>query len=194
MKKLLFEEITAQRPTPQQLQKLPRLPVGVLLDNIRSLYNVGAIFRTADGARVEEIVISGITGFPPRKEIEKTALGATETVPWQRIVNPVEAVEHYRQQGYQIVVLEHTDSSVPHWEFVYQFPTLLILGNEVWGVSDELLPLADAAIEIPMLGAKQSLNVSVAFGIVVYHILNVYLKQFGALENYPNKTKILKPE
>ncbi len=190
MKKLSFEEITAQRPTPEQLQTLKRLPLVVLLDNIRSLYNVGSIFRTADGARVEEIVITGITGYPPRKEIDKTALGATETVPWKRIVNPVEAVHHYRQQGYQIVVLEHTNTSVPHWDFSYRFPSLLILGNEVWGVSDELLPLADAAIEIPMLGAKQSLNVSVAFGVVVYHILNVYLNQFGALDDHPEEHKV----
>ncbi len=180
MRKLSFEEITAQRPTVEELSKLPRLPLVVLLDNIRSLYNVGSIFRTADGARVEKLILSGITGYPPRKEIDKTALGATETVPWERMVNPVEAVERYRQAGYQIVVLEHTDVSVPYWEYAFTYPSLLILGNEVWGVSDELLPMADAAIDIPMLGAKQSLNVSVAFGVVVYHILNDYLNRSGS--------------
>ena len=179
IRKLTFEEITALRPTAEALRSKPRLPLVLMLDNIRSLYNVGSVFRTADGARVEKIVISGITGYPPRKEIDKTALGATETVPWERIPDPVTAIRQYKERGYQIVALEHTDASVPYWDFPFTFPSLLILGNEVWGVSDEILPMVDAAVEIPMLGAKQSLNVSVACGVVVYHILNHYLKHSG---------------
>ncbi|NOX36411.1 MAG: RNA methyltransferase [Calditrichaeota bacterium] len=186
MRKLSFEEITRLRPTPDALKRMPRLPVITVLDNIRSLYNVGSIFRTADGVRMEALYLTGITGYPPRKEIEKTALGATETVPWKYWKDARQAVQQLKQSGYTILALEHTTESVPYSEVQYRFPLALILGNEVFGVQDELLPLVDAAIEIPMLGAKQSLNVSVAFGVVAYHLLNVYFSinpAFAVAEN-----------
>ncbi len=177
MRKLSFEEITRRRPAPETLRRLPRLPVVTVLDNIRSLYNVGSIFRTADGVRLEGLYLAGITGCPPRKEIDKTALGATETVPWKYWKSAREAVLSLKNAGYAVLALEHTTESLPYWTMHYSFPLVLILGNEVFGVQEELLPLVDHAIDIPMLGAKQSLNVSVAFGVVAYHLLYEYVSR-----------------
>jgi tRNA G18 (ribose-2'-O)-methylase SpoU len=174
MKKLSLEEIEVQRIQPEQLTDIERFPIYAMLDNIRSLYNVGAMFRTADAARIEKMLLCGITGYPPRKELDKTALGATETVPWEYFPDPLTAIHQLKSQGVQIVALEHTTKSVPHWEFDFQFPSCVVVGHEVWGIQDEILQHADAAIEIPMFGSKHSLNVSVAFSIVVYDMLAKY--------------------
>jgi len=176
MRKLTFEEITGQRLSFGELQGLPRLPVWILLDDIRSLYNVGAIFRTSDAARIEKLLLCGITGHPPRKEIDKTALGAVQSVPWEYHENCLAAVKKIKNKGIPIAVLEHTDNSIPYREVDYSFPLCVVLGNEVNGVSDKIVKEADLAIEIPMFGTKQSLNVSVSFGILVYEILFQYLK------------------
>lgn len=175
MKKLSLDEIGEQRLTHEMLKATDRFPIYVLLDNIRSLYNVGSIFRTADAARIEKLILCGITGQPPRKEINKTALGSVETVPWEYAANAVDAVKELKAKGVRIIALEHTSKSVPHWEFNYPFPCCLILGNEVWGIQDLLLNEVDDAVEIPMFGAKHSLNASVAFGIAVYHVVEQYL-------------------
>lgn len=176
MRKLTLHEINENRVSPEKISDIKRLPVCVLLDNIRSLYNVGSIFRTADAARVEKIILTGITGKPPRKEIDKTALGASETVPWEYEPSAVDALKRMKKQGIPIIILEHTDSNVEYRKMDFPFPCCLVLGNEVNGIQDEILGLSDACVEIPMYGTKHSLNVSVAFGIVIYEMLSQFLQ------------------
>jgi tRNA G18 (ribose-2'-O)-methylase SpoU len=174
IRKLDFEELKSARPSLQEVRLSTRVPIAVVLENIRSLYNVGSIFRTSDGANVEKLYLCGYTGRPPRKEIDKTSLGSAESVPWEYVPEAASAVAELKSRGYQIVSLEHTDRSVPYTEAEYRFPLCLIVGNEVEGVSGELVSLCDMAVEIPMYGIKQSLNVSVAFGIAAYHITHRY--------------------
>ncbi|RMF55267.1 MAG: TrmH family RNA methyltransferase [Calditrichaeota bacterium] len=174
MKKLTLEQIAANRLSPEEAKEVERYPIYVLLDNIRSLYNVGSIFRTADGARVKKLMLCGITGYPPRKEIDKTALGAAETVPWEYYPDAMIAIEEMKSQNIPIIALEHTETSQAHWDYQFPFPCCLVIGNEVWGIQDEILKEANAAVEIPMYGTKHSLNVAVAFGIVLYQILQQY--------------------
>lgn len=173
MRKLNHEELLA-RQEADRLQ--PRLPIVGVLNNIRSLYNVGSIFRTADGAGIEKLWLCGVTGIPPDTKISKTALGAEKTVPWEFAKDAASCVRHLKSRGYQIVLLEQTVRSIPYQEFVPQGPVALIVGNEISGVSDELVELSDQAVEIEMTGLKISLNVTVAFGIVAYHFKNC-LKQ-----------------
>ena len=151
-----------------------RFPVSVVLENVRSLYNVGSVFRTSDGAFIEKLYLSGYTGFPPRKEIDKTALGSVESVPWERVPNTFEIIYRLRAMGYQIVSLEQTEGGVSYNTADYRFPLCLIVGNEVSGVSKEVILKSDLAIDIPMHGTKHSLNAAVAYGIAVYHIVEKY--------------------
>lgn len=176
MRKLKLAEINQKRISPDRIAQVKRLPVYVLLDNIRSLYNVGSIFRTADAARVEKIILTGITGKPPRKEIDKTALGASETVPWEYNPSATDAIDRMKKQGVPIIILEHTDSNIEYKRMDFPFPCCLVMGNEVDGIQEKILGLSDASIEIPMYGTKHSLNVSVAFGIVIYEILHQFLQ------------------
>lgn len=169
-RKWTFQELQAQHSALNASAGRPRRPISVILDDIRSLHNVGAIFRTADGACLEHLYLCGITGTPPRDEIRKTSLGAEEVVPWSYHQNPEEPVASLRQQGYQIVALEQTTTSVDYRSAAYRFPLCLIVGHEYNGVRDTLVALADMAIDIPMKGIKLSLNVSVAFGISVYEL------------------------
>jgi len=177
IKKLGFDEIKSARPGLEELAGAPRNPVALLLENIRSLYNVGSMFRTADGALVEKIYLCGYTGYPPRKEIDKTALGSTLSVPWEYRPDPLETAALLRRRGCQIVCLEHTDRSFPYDGAPYRFPLCLVLGNEVEGVSRELVAASDMAVEIPMYGVKQSLNVAVACGIMAYHLVGVLSRE-----------------
>ncbi len=147
------------------------LSVYALVENVRSLYNVGAIFRTADGAGVSKIFLTGITGQPPHREIRKVALGAEENVPWEYYPDSVELVEKLRKQNVQIVVLESTEKSILYNRAHYQFPLCLVVGHEYNGVSQEVIQKSDLSIKIPMKGVKISLNVAVAFGIAVYEIM-----------------------
>jgi len=172
--KLTHEEIKSARPALEDLKLLERLPVSVIAENIRSLYNVGSLFRTSDGAGVEHLYLTGYTGYPPRKEIDKTALGSVESVPWSHCPDTAGSILNLRAQGYQIVTLEHTDRSVPYTEAPYRFPLCLVLGNEVSGITDNIVAKSDLSVEIPMFGIKQSLNVSVAYGIIVYHLVQEY--------------------
>ena len=175
MRKLTHDEIARQRFTPDQLQHEERFPITILLDNIRSLYNVGSIFRTADGARVQKLFLCGYTPHPPRKEIEKTALGATSTVPWEYIQDPHSLIRTLKLQGTRICVLEHTDTSTPYHSLRRRdFPLCLIVGNEITGVSKELVAATDIAIDIPMFGMKQSLNAAVALGIAVFELVKIW--------------------
>jgi tRNA G18 (ribose-2'-O)-methylase SpoU len=171
MKKLSHAEIASRRWTSEQLRDSGRRPIYCLLDSIRSLYNVGSIFRTADGARIAELILTGYTPFPPRPEIDKTALGATETVPWRYARNPLEPIDELKARGVKICLLEQTDRSIPYFAVRGEdFPLCLVVGNEITGVSKELVAAADDAIEIPMFGMKQSLNAAVAFGIAVFEL------------------------
>jgi len=174
MRKLSHAEIAEHRFTPDQLQHEERLPIHVILDNVRSLYNVGSMFRTADGARIAKILLTGYTPRPPRKEIEKTALGATSTVPWEYFADPASAIRQIRSQGIPICVLEQTDQSQRYFSLTKKdFPLCLVVGNEITGIRKEIMREADRAIDIPMFGMKQSLNVAVAFGIAVFEFVRV---------------------
>jgi tRNA G18 (ribose-2'-O)-methylase SpoU len=144
--------------------------VFVLAHNIRSLHNVGSIFRTSDGAGVSKIFLTGFCGVPPRKEITKTALGADEWIPWEFHKDPMPLLKKLKVEGVQIVSLEKNAESVDIGTFKPSYPLCLIVGNEIDGVSDEMLALSDAVVHLPMRGKKESLNVSVAFGIGIYRI------------------------
>jgi len=145
-----------------------------LVENVRSLFNVGAIFRTADGAGVSKIYLTGITGTPPHREIRKVALGAEESVDWEYVEDPVALVSRLKDKGVSIVVLESTQNSQPFDQVEYKFPLCLVVGHEFNGVSQEMILQADQVVSIPMLGSKISLNVSVAFGVAIYEILKAY--------------------
>jgi tRNA G18 (ribose-2'-O)-methylase SpoU len=163
MRKLRYEEIQQARLTEQQASVSERrLPVIAILEDIRSLYNVGSIFRTSDGAHIEAIYTVGYTPHPPRKEIEKTALGATKTVPHQHFETIQQAFSSVKKKEYKIAALEIAEHSRR------DFPLAIIVGNEITGVSPEAMALCDFALEIPMLGTKHSLNVAVAYGIGVF--------------------------
>lgn len=146
-----------------------------LLDNIRSLYNVGSIFRTSDGAFIRMLYLCGYTPTPPRKEIEKTALGATETIPWEYHARALDAVGAARAAGATICVLEQTTRSIPyHAVRKEHFPVCLVVGNEITGVSPEVVAAADIALQIPMYGTKQSLNAAVAYGIALFELIRIW--------------------
>ncbi|HRP01689.1 MAG TPA: RNA methyltransferase [Candidatus Kapabacteria bacterium] len=177
MRKLVHSEIIDVRKDTKHIKEYKRHPIKLLLNNVRSLYNVGSIFRSSDSALVEEIILTGFTPHPPRKEIEKTALGATETVPWRYYKDANEAIKLHKEGGYKICALEITNNCRNYNDLSEDdFPILIIAGNEISGVDDEILELCDFSIEIPMYGVKHSLNVSVAVGIAIYNTLNIYNK------------------
>jgi len=155
-------------------EAIKRLPVCLLLDNVRSMYNVGAFFRTADGAACEKVLLSGITARPPKNAISKTALGAEETVPWEYHEPPTEAALELRRQNYEIAAIETSVNAVDLFDWHPQFPVCLVFGHEVEGVRPELLALCDTHVRIPMLGRKHSLNVATAGGVVIYELLRKY--------------------
>ncbi len=170
MRKLRHEEIP--RPAPAAARALPKHPISVVLDNVRSLYNVGSIFRTSDAALIEKLYLTGITGTPENRGLHKTALGAQDTVAWAYEKDPAAIAHQLREAGYTLAVLEITDT--PTLTTAVQpghFPLCLIVGNELTGVRDELVQMADLALEIPQYGAKQSLNVAVAYGIAVFDLV-----------------------
>ncbi len=175
MKKLTHDQVSKNRSTLDTLHKVKRLPVYIILNSIRSNYNVGSIFRTSDGAMIEKLYLCGYTPHPPKKEIMKTALGATESVNWEYVEDPKEVILLLKKKGIQIAALELTDNSFPHYNLKADtFPLALIIGNEISGVSQELLDLCDFSIEIPQYGIKQSLNVAVAYGITVFELRKIY--------------------
>jgi len=150
------------------------LPIYALAENVRSLYNVGSIFRSSDGACIEKLFLAGFTPHPPRKEIAKTALGATETVPWEYHKNPLDVIAKLKKENVTICALELTDESRPYYQLTQKnFPLCLLVGNEITGLSNELIKHADIAIEIPMFGVKQSLNVAVAYGVALYDCVRI---------------------
>jgi len=172
MRKLKNHELN--RLTVEEFKNTGKNPVCILLENVRSLNNVGSAFRTADAFLVEQLYLCGITGKPPHREINKTALGATESVEWSHHKNSIELVDLLKDQKRKIVSVEQTDEGIPlnafqpgsgiHYCFVF--------GNEVHGVSEELVNASDLCLEIPQMGTKHSLNISVAVGIVLWDFLN----------------------
>ncbi len=169
MRKLNMDELN--RLSVEKFNELEKLPVICILDNIRSQHNIGSIFRTSDAFRITEIYLCGITATPPNREISKSALGATESVKWQYFTETRVAIDHLRKAGYRIIAVEQAVGSIILEEFEPEtsVPVALIFGNEVNGVSDEVMDLVDACIEIPQFGTKHSFNVSVTAAIVLYH-------------------------
>lgn len=168
IRKLKLDELN--RATISEFKAQDKLPVAVVLDNVRSMHNIGSIFRTSDGFAVEQVVLCGITAHPPHREIEKTALGATQSVNWTYHVDVVEAVKQLRADGYRIIAIEQAANSKMLNTFT---PTsdekyALIFGNEVNGVSDDVMAIIDDCIEIPQFGTKHSFNIVVSAGIVLW--------------------------
>lgn len=155
-------------------EQIRSLPVAVLLDNVRSLYNTGAFFRTADAAGIEKLYLCGITGHPPKRALSKTALGAEERVPWEHAADPVAAIETLRARGYEIAAIETTVHAVDLFDWQPRFPVCLVFGHEVDGIRPEAARLCDTHVRIPMLGIKHSLNVATAGGVVIYELLRKY--------------------
>ena len=176
MRKLTMDEL--HRLSKDEFEKVEKLPVVIVLDNVRSLSNVGAVFRSADAFRIGELFLCGITACPPHREIHKTALGADETVPWRYFNSTTDACRELKTMGYRIFAVEQVEGSVMLQDFKAEPNTAFILGNEVDGVSDDVLPFCDGALEIPQEGTKHSLNVSVCAGIIMWD----YFKQIF-LEN-----------
>ncbi len=175
MQKLTYDEISKTRFTKHELKLLPKFPIYVLAENIRSAYNVGSIFRTSDGARIEKLFLSGVSAFPPNKNVEKTALGSTETVNWEYKKNSIDIIRELKSQKISICILEHTNKSIPYCDFPKkEFPVCLVVGNEITGISNEVVNEADLAIEVPMFGLKQSLNASIAYGIALFELVKIF--------------------
>jgi 23S rRNA (guanosine2251-2'-O)-methyltransferase len=151
-----------------------RLPVTILLDNVRSMYNVGAFFRTADGAGIERLLLSGITARPPHKAIHKTALGAEARVVWAGTQDSMAEISRLRSAGYEISAIETSNRAIDIFEWQPSFPVCVLFGHEVDGLGSALLELCDTHVRIPMLGLKHSLNVASAGAIVMYELLRKY--------------------
>ena len=165
------------RISKEDFERAEKLPIIIILDNIRSLSNVGAFFRSADAFRIGELVLCGITACPPHREIHKTALGADETVRWRYYESTEAACQALKSEGYRIFAVEQVEGSVPLQDFKFEPQTAYILGNEVEGVSEEALPYCEGAIELPQAGTKHSINVSVCAGIVMWRVFEMlYLK------------------
>jgi len=169
-----MDRVPFQATTAGTLYEGLRLPVAVLLDNVRSLYNVGAFFRTADAAAVEKLYLGGITGRPPKKAISKTALGADDTVAWEHTWEPVAMAQDLRARGYELAAIETSVHAVDLFDWTPHFPVCVIFGHEVEGIRPELSALADTHVRLPMLGTKHSLNVATAGGVVIYELLRKY--------------------
>lgn len=175
MRKLKHAEI--KRVPISEISAQNRHRVVVVLDNLRSLHNVGSIFRTSDAFWLEKIYLCGISATPEHPEVHKTALGAQDTMPWEYIADTKEVIKALKTDGYTIAALEITDSP-RHFDtlMAHDFPLCLIVGHEVFGVADEVIELCDFALEIPQFGVKQSLNVSVAFGVAAFAVVEQFRK------------------
>jgi tRNA G18 (ribose-2'-O)-methylase SpoU len=171
MRKLSMDELN--RKSVHEFKESEKMPVMVVLDNIRSMHNVGSVFRTADAFLLQGIYLCGYTPRPPHRDIHKTALGATETVHWQYVPTTMEAVQQLKQEGYQVFAVEQVENSIPlhRFDVAAHYPLAVVFGNEVTGVEGEVLKLCDGSIEIPQLGMKHSLNISVAAGIVLWELV-----------------------
>lgn len=188
MRKLRHTEIT--RPSPTEVETLPKHPVAGVIDNVRSIYNVGSIFRTSDAARIEHLYLTGYTGTPDHKDLHKTALGAQDTVRWSHHDEALPVLADLREQGYTLAALEITDAPTRPSEVPESaFPLALVVGNEVDGVRNAVIDTVDIALEIPQYGAKQSLNVAVAYGIAVFDLVRRYRALHGPPSSLERNTK-----
>ncbi|HEY8734011.1 MAG TPA: RNA methyltransferase [Puia sp.] len=171
MRKLRMDELPRKNRTG--FHQANKLPVILLLENIRSMHNVGSVFRTADAFLANAIYLCGYTPRPPHRDIHKTALGATESVSWKYVENALKEVELLKKNGYRVVGVEQVEESIPlqNFKLAEGEKMVLIFGNEVQGVSEELLRCCDACIEIPQFGMKHSLNISVAAGMVLWELV-----------------------
>lgn len=175
MRKLSMDEL--KRLNKEDFERAEKLPIIIVLDNIRSLSNVGAFFRTADAFRIGELVLCGITACPPHREIHKTALGADETVKWRYFESTEAACQALKEEGYRLFAVEQVEGSIPLQDFKFEPKTAYIMGNEVEGVNEEALPYCEGAIELPQAGTKHSINVSVCAGIVMWKVFEMlYLR------------------
>lgn len=176
-KKLKLEELN--RITVSDFKKADKTPIIVVLDNIRSFNNVGSVFRTSDAFRIEKIYLCGITPQPPHREIQKTALGATDSVDWEYVEDTTELVFQLNESGYETYAVEQAENRIYLNEFSpsSQKKTAIILGNEVEGVQQEVIQACTGVIEVPQIGTKHSLNISVCTGVVLWDIYAKLLKQ-----------------
>lgn len=178
MRKLSWDEI--ERPSPEQVSALPKHPIRLVIHNVRSIRNVGSIFRTSDGARIEHVHLTGFTGTPEHKDLHKTALGAQDAVSWSKHETALPLLDDLRENGYTIAVLEQTDESQPPDQVSPDaYPLCLVIGNEVRGIDEDVVEVADLGLEIPQFGTKISLNVSVAYGIAIYDLIRRYRTLHG---------------
>ncbi|MBR7134625.1 MAG: RNA methyltransferase [Bacteroidaceae bacterium] len=175
MKKKLVTEMG--RIGREEFLNSDKLPLTIVLDNIRSLHNVGSVFRTSDAFRIERVLLCGITAVPPSSDIHKTALGAEDVVPWQYFADTMQAVDELRLQGYEIFAIEQVQESIPLQSFAVENNRryAVILGNEVKGVQQQVVDACNGSIEIPQFGTKHSLNVSVTAGMVIWE----FARKFG---------------
>jgi tRNA G18 (ribose-2'-O)-methylase SpoU len=165
-----------ERLTSEEFKRTDKLPIVVVLDEVRSMHNVGSVFRTSDAFLVQSIYLCGFTPQPPHRDIQKTALGSTETVTWKHVEDTQTAVLQLKQEGYAVYAIEQVHGSIPLHEFVLKpsVPHAFVFGNEVNGVADEVVELCDGVLEIPQLGSKHSLNISVSAGIVLWEMAKKY--------------------
>ncbi len=159
------------RLSPEEFKKSKKTPLVIILDNVRSALNVGSAFRTSDAFAIESLILCGICAKPPHREILKTALGAENSVDWHYFENTSDAIHSYRNKGYKIFAIEQAMESIGLHEYNWNHePICIIFGNEVDGVSDEIMDMVDGCLEIPQYGTKHSLNISVSMGIVVWEL------------------------
>lgn len=177
MRKLSMDELNRKSVT--EFRQSDKIPIIVVLDNIRSMHNVGSVFRTADAFLLQAVYLCGYTPQPPHRDIHKTALGATDTVAWQYFPSTADALQSLREAGYGIWAIEQVEKSVSLHRFDHNHPGPLavVFGNEVSGVDGEVLTLCDGSIEIPQLGMKHSLNIAVAAGIVLWELVRNKIEQ-----------------
>ncbi len=176
MRKITNSEL--HRPTPEEFRRMDKMPVTVVLDNIRSLNNVGSFFRTSDAFGIERIILCGITATPPNREIHKTALGAEQTVAWSHCGNTLECVQSLRDKGYTVLAVEQVEGACTLGDFRMRVGEkyALVFGNEVFGVGQDVVDACHGAIEIPQVGTKHSLNVAVSGGVVLWSMFCEYGK------------------
>ena len=173
-----FEVRSHDSPIPlEEYRRLPKNPVHLVLDRLRSAFNVGSIFRTAETARAAEVITCGYTAHPPHPKLEKTALGTLEYVPTRHFEHTLDAVRSLRDTGVRLVALETTSGSLPYASVSYPQPVALVLGNEALGVGREVLDACDDVVEVPMYGYKNSMNVACACAVVVFEILRQWQEQ-----------------
>jgi tRNA G18 (ribose-2'-O)-methylase SpoU len=174
-RKLKLTELN--RVTVEAYKSQEKTPIIIILDNIRSLNNIGSFFRTSDAFNIEAIYLCGITATPPHREIQKTALGATDSVDWFYNENTVEVLDVLQSKGYKVYSIEQAENTISLENFEYNNePIALVFGNEVKGVEQKVIDASDGCIEIPQFGTKHSLNVSISYGVVVWHLINQVVK------------------